>query len=69
MSKKPGEDSIADELEGTEWDYSQREDSRFLLAPIGEIFGTFCWDGRPERIAAVKRRRDDPGDQPEKLVR
>lgn len=62
MSKKPGEDSIAEKLKGTEWDYSQREDSRFLLAPIGEIFGTFCWDGKPEHITTVTRRRDDPSD-------
>jgi len=63
VSKNPGEDSIADKLEGTEWDYSQRDDPRFLLAPIGEIFGTFCWDGRPERIATVKRRVDQPNDE------
>jgi hypothetical protein len=62
VSKNPGEDSIADKLEGTEWDYSQRDDPRFLLTPIGEIFGTFCWDGKPERIATFSRRGDDAGD-------
>jgi hypothetical protein len=62
VSKKPGEDSIADKLEGTEWDYTQRDDPRFLLAPIGEIFGTFRWDGRPEPVVTVTRRPDDPKD-------
>jgi hypothetical protein len=63
VSKKPGEDSIAEKLKGTEWDYSQRDDSKFLLAPIGKIFGTFCWDGKPERIATIKRRTDDSSDE------
>jgi len=53
------EDSIADKLEGTRWDYSQRHDRSFLLEPIGEIFGTFCWDGRPDRVVSVKRDADE----------
>ena len=64
MGDKIREDSIAEKLEGTRWDYSQRLDRSFLLEPIGEIFGTFCWDGKPERIAPLKReaqesQRDD----------
>lgn len=62
MTKEPGEDSIAEELEGTQWDYSQRDDRSFLLAPIGEIFGTFCWDGKPERIAMTRRPADTTDD-------
>ena len=59
MSKKPGEDSIAEKLEGTQWEYSQRDDPSFLLTPIGEIFGTFCWDGNPERISVIRRGSDE----------
>jgi hypothetical protein len=44
------DDSIAGKLEATRWDYTQSDDRRFLLDPIGRIFGTFCWDGRPRRI-------------------
>lgn len=58
MSGKVREDSIADKLEGTQWDYSQRLDRSFLLEPIGEIFGTFCWDGKPDRVATLKREAD-----------
>jgi hypothetical protein len=49
------EDSIAEKLEGTRWEYRQRDDSRFLLDPIGQHFGTFCWDGNPKRVASRKR--------------
>jgi len=48
MSADPKEDSIAERLEGTRWEYSQSEDRRFLLDPIGRVFGTFRWDGQPE---------------------
>lgn len=58
MSDKIREDSIADKLEGTRWDYSQRLDRSFLLEPIGEIFGTFCWDGQPDRAVPLKREAD-----------
>lgn len=58
MSGKIRENSIADKLEGTHWDYSQRLDRSFLLEPIGEIFGTFCWDGKPDRVAPLKREAD-----------
>jgi len=58
VSDKVREDSIADKLEGTHWDYSQRLDRSFLLEPIGEIFGTFCWDGKPNHIASTKRDGD-----------
>ena len=61
MSDEVREDSIAERLEGTRWDYSQRDDRRFLLAPIGEIFGTFCWDGRPERVSPVRRKGEEGG--------
>lgn len=56
MSDDVREDSIAEELEDTRWDYSQRKDRRFLLEPIGEIFKSFCWDGRPERAASLRRQ-------------
>jgi hypothetical protein len=61
VSKRPGEDSIADKLEGTDWDYSQSEDRRFLFEPIGKIFGTFRWDGEPERRARVKSTPEENG--------
>jgi hypothetical protein len=48
MTVDPKEDSIAEKLEGTRWEYSQSEDRRFLLDPIGRVFGTFRWDGQPE---------------------
>lgn len=60
MSEKPREDSIAEKLEGTSWDYRQSEDRRFLLDPIGEFFGTFCWDGVPRRRLSGQRR--DPSE-------
>jgi hypothetical protein len=43
------EDTIAEDLDRTRWDYSQSDDRRFLLDPIGRFFKTFCWDGRPKR--------------------
>jgi hypothetical protein len=49
------EDSIAEKLEGTRWEYRQRDDSRFLLDPIGQHFRTFCWDGNPKQVAPRKR--------------
>jgi hypothetical protein len=55
------DDSIAEELEETRWDYSQRDDRRFLLAPIGEVFGTFRWDGRPMVPGPVLGRPRDTG--------
>jgi hypothetical protein len=62
MSGKPGEDSIAEKLEGTRWDYSQRDDPSFLFAPIGEIFGTVRWDGQPEGIDVVRRPKETEDD-------
>jgi len=59
--KKPGEDSIAEKLEETRWEYSPHDDPRFLLAPIGEIFGTFCWDGAPGP-STTTRKNDDEAD-------
>jgi len=53
------DDSIAEKLEHTKWDYSQRQDRSFLLEPIGSIFSTFCWDGKPERVIPVKREPED----------
>ena len=58
MSDKIREDSIAEKLEDTRWDYSQRDDRNFLLEPIGAIFGTFCWDGKPERLVVIRRDSD-----------
>jgi hypothetical protein len=55
VSDRIREDSIAEQLEGTRWDYSQRDDRRFLLTPIGQVFGTFRWDGRPDVVAASPR--------------
>lgn len=63
MSKDRLEDSIADDLERTRWDYSQSDDRRFLLDPIGRFFRTFCWDGRPQR--EVRRKPADDRDGPE----
>jgi hypothetical protein len=60
MTDTVREDSIADELEETRWDYSQRDDRRFLLAPIGEVFATFRWDGRPTPPAPVRSRQGNP---------
>lgn len=60
MTPKKKDDSIAEKLEGTKWEYSQNEDRRFLFDPIGQIFSTFCWDGRPERLAP--RKRTDTGE-------
>ena len=60
MSPKGKDDSIAEKLEGTNWEYSQSDDCRFLLDPIGQIFSTFCWDGKPERLAP--RKRTDNGE-------
>ena len=62
MADKVREDSIAEKLQGTRWDYSQRQDRSFLLEPIGEIFGTFCWDGQPGRVVPRKRRDDSDRD-------
>ena len=50
MSPDRKDDSFAADLEATKWEYRQRDDRRFLLDPIGRIFGTFCWDGQPEGI-------------------
>lgn len=61
MSDKWKEDSLAEELEGTKWDYSQRDDRRFLFRPIGEIFSTFCWDGDPKPI--IPRKPKGGGDK------
>ena len=59
MSEPPrDDDSIADKLDDTCWDYSQSDDRRFLLDPIGPIFGTFCWDGRPPRPTATRLPRE-----------
>ena len=58
MTRKVPKDSIADKLEGTRWDYSQRHDRSFLLEPIGEIFATFRWDGKPDRVIPLKRESD-----------
>lgn len=55
MSPKIKDDSIAEKLGETEWGYSQSDDRRFLLDPIGKIFSTFCWDGRPKRIVPQRR--------------
>jgi len=56
VSDKLKDDSIAEKLEGTKWEYSQSEDRRFLFDPIGQIFSTFCWDGNPERVVTRKRK-------------
>lgn len=63
MKEKPREDSIAEKLEGTRWDYSQRLDRSFLLKPIGAIFGTFCWDGTPKRMVPPKREAETENPQ------
>jgi hypothetical protein len=56
------DDSIAEKLNETRWDYSQREDRRFLLDPIGRIFGLFCWDGRPRPVIQPPLRLPDEDD-------
>ncbi len=60
MSPDPKEDSIAEKLEGTRWEYSQSEDRRFLLDPIGQVFGTFRWDGGPGTAKPSKTTPPDP---------
>lgn len=60
MTLKNDDDSFAEKLEATKWEYRQSDDRRFLLDPIGQIFGTFCWDGKPERLAP--RKRSDVGE-------
>jgi len=55
VSPKWKDDSIAKKLEGTKWEYSQSDDRGFLLDPIGRIFSTFRWDGKPERLTPPKR--------------
>ncbi len=64
MSDKWKDDSLAEKLEDTKWDYSQNDDRRFLLHPIGRIFSTFCWDGKPKPVVPRKRiiGGDDSGD-------
>jgi len=55
------EDSIAVKLEGTRWEYSQSDDQRFLLDPIGKLLETFRWNGEPRKTAARQRdQREDP---------
>lgn len=63
MSPDRKDDSFAANLEATRWEYSQRDDRRFLLDPIGQIFGSFCWDGQPEGIDP--RKRSDAGEDEE----
>ena len=60
MSVDPKEDSIAEKLEGTRWEYSQSEDRRFLFDPIGRVFGTFRWDGQPKPINPRQLPSSDP---------
>lgn len=61
MSDKIKEDSLAEKLEGTKWDYSQSDDRRFLFHPIGQIFSTFCWDGDPKPV--IPRKPEGGGDK------
>lgn len=58
MSDKWKDDSLAEKLEGTKWDYRQSDDRRFLFHPIGEIFSTFCWDGNPKPVVPRKPKGD-----------
>ena len=60
MSPNWKDDSIATKLKGTKWEYSQSDDRRFLLDPIGKIFSTFCWNGKPESL--TPRKRTDIGE-------
>jgi hypothetical protein len=53
------DDSIAEKLARTRWDYRQSDDRRFLLDPIGRIFRTFCWDGQPKQIPLARKGEDD----------
>ena len=64
MSDDLRDDSFAEKLEATKWDYTQSEDRRFLLEPIGEFFGTFRWDGKPEPSTIRKKiDGDDHADE------
>ena len=59
MTKLPGEDSIAEKLGLTRWDYSQGDDRRFLLDPIGKFFSTFRWDGTPDTAVVIRPTPND----------
>lgn len=63
MSDKPKDDSLAEQLEDTKWDYKQSDDRRFLFHPIGEIFSTFCWDGNPESVITRKPGKGGAGEK------
>lgn len=63
MSPDPKEDSIAEKLEGTKWEYSQSEDRRFLFDPIGWVFGTFRWDGKSRARKPSKSNTPDAADR------
>jgi hypothetical protein len=63
VSDKWKDDSLAEKLEGTKWDYTQSDDRRFLLDPIGQIFSTFCWDGDPKPV--IRRIPKGGGDETE----
>jgi hypothetical protein len=60
VTDKWKDDSLAEKLEGTKWDYNQNDDRRFLFHPIGKIFSTFCWDGKPKPV--IRRTPGDGGD-------
>ncbi len=62
MTGFPNEDSIAEKLEHTRWDYSQGDDRRFLLDPIGKFFNTIRWDGvEPGRVVVRSSSNPDAG--------
>jgi hypothetical protein len=64
MSKLPGEDSIAEKLEHTRWDYTQSDDRRFLLDPIGKFFSTFRWEGAEPGPVVVRSSSDAETGEP-----
>jgi hypothetical protein len=55
VTKLPGEDSIAEKLGLTRWDYTQGDDRSFLLDPIGKFFSTFRWDGTQDTAVVICR--------------
>jgi hypothetical protein len=61
VSSERKKDSLAEELDRTRWEYSQSEDRRFLLDPIGKFFGTFRWDDEKSDPANAPTPDDESG--------
>lgn len=65
MSGNLKDDSIAEELESTRWEYRQSDDRKFLFDPIGTVFGSFRWDGQSKPIIPPRQTTPDTGDRGE----